>query len=153
MQPVLLDVADVVEQVDRGADQAEGDERQRDAEHSWREKPAGGQRRRDDEEVLHPLAGSHRADRGRHPAPANGNLRGLGHQDATLSIPFSSSGDREQVDITLERVRINPRGASAGMSREQLHMATPDLEASVLRKQLHLPGSCWRPLRRFLVAC
>jgi hypothetical protein len=33
----------------------------------------------------------------------------------------SSSGDREPVDITLERVRINPRAASVGMARAAPH--------------------------------
>ena len=47
-----------------------------------------GQRSSQHEKVLDPLAGSHSADRGRHSAAANGNLRGSRHQDVTLSIPF-----------------------------------------------------------------
>jgi hypothetical protein len=31
------------------------------------------------------LTGSHGANRGRHSAAVNGNLRGFGHQDATLA--------------------------------------------------------------------
>src|SRR4029453_19409526 len=32
-------------------------------------------------------------------------------------------------------------------------MAPPQRRAAILREQLHIPGTCWRPLRRFLAAC
>ena len=106
MLPVLLHVAHIVDEVDGGAHQAERDEGQRSAlEHGWLEKPPSGQRSGEDEEVLDPLAGSHSADRGRHSAAANSNLRGFGHQDATLSIP-SQAAAPESEDTTLEPVRI-----------------------------------------------
>jgi hypothetical protein len=79
VEAVLLDVPDVIEQVDRGADQAEGDEGERHpAQHVGAEQPAGGQRRQDDEEVLHPLAWAERSDGGGQ--PAHRALEGLGHR-------------------------------------------------------------------------
>jgi hypothetical protein len=87
--PVLGDVAYIVDEVDGCADQAERDEGQRSAfDHSWLEEPPSGQRSGQHEEVLDPLAGSHSADGCRDSAAANSNLRGFGHQDATLAIPF-----------------------------------------------------------------
>jgi hypothetical protein len=89
MLPVLLHVAHIVNEVDGGAHQAERDEGQcRTPDHGWLEEPASGQRCGEDEEVLDPLAGSRSAESGWHPAASNGNLCGLGHQDARLSIPF-----------------------------------------------------------------
>ena len=86
MQPVLFDVANVVDQIDRGADQAERDEGQRGPfENCWLEQLAGGEWRGEHEDVLDPLTGSHGSNRGRHSAAVNGNLRGFGHQDATLA--------------------------------------------------------------------
>ena len=86
MQPVLFYIANVVDEIDRGAYQTERDEGQRGPfEDCWLEQLARGERRGEHEEVLDPLTGSHGADRGRHSAAANGNLRGFGHQDATLA--------------------------------------------------------------------
>ena len=46
MLPVFLDIAHVIDQIDRGAHQAERDETQRSClEHRWLEKAAGRQRR------------------------------------------------------------------------------------------------------------
>ena len=79
VEAVLLDVPDVVQQVDRGADQAEGDEGERHAaQHLGPEQPSGGQRSQDDEEVLHPLAWAERSDRGGQ--PAHRALEGLRHR-------------------------------------------------------------------------
>ena len=97
MQPVLFDVADVVDQIDRGADQAERDEGQRGpCEDRWLEQLAGGQWRGEHEDVLDPLTGSHGADRGGQSAAANGNLGGFGHQDATLASRWECRGQRER---------------------------------------------------------
>ena len=86
MQPVFFYITNVVDEINRGAYQTESDEGQRRSfEDGWLEQLAGGERRREHEEVLDPLTGSHGADRGRHSAAADGNLRGFGHQDATLA--------------------------------------------------------------------
>ena len=46
MLPVLFDIANVVDEIDRGAHQAERDEGQGGPfDHGWLEEPASGQRR------------------------------------------------------------------------------------------------------------
>jgi hypothetical protein len=49
----------------------------------------------------------------------------------------SSSGDREQVDITLERVRINPRAASADIARAAPHGDPPAASVDIARAAPH----------------
>jgi hypothetical protein len=95
MLPILLHVAHIVDEVNGGAHQAERNEGQcSTSDHGWLKEPASGQRCGEDEEVLDPLAGSRSAESGWHPAAANGNLCGLGHQDATLSIPVDRHSDK-----------------------------------------------------------
>ena len=153
MQPVLFHVAHVVEQIDRGADQAERDEGQGGALDDGRlEQSARGQRGGKHKQVLDPLAGSHGADRGRHSAAANSNLRGFRHQDATLSSHWESAVTASK--RTLPWSACGSTGElRASALREPFHEATSELRASALREQLQisaLTGSRW--LQRFLVA-
>jgi hypothetical protein len=87
MLAVLLYVAYIVDEVDGSAYQAERDKGQGGTlDHGWLEELASGQRRGEDEEVLHPLPGAHSAYGGGHLAVAHSNLCGLRHQDARLAI-------------------------------------------------------------------
>src|SRR5512132_4230489 len=97
MQSVFLHITNIVDEIDRRTHQTECDEGQCGTlEDCWLKQPAGGQWRREHEEVLDPLTGSHGADRGRYSVAANGNLRGFGHQDATLAShwEFGVTGER-----------------------------------------------------------
>jgi hypothetical protein len=59
----------------------------------------------------------------------------------------------ETLRASVLREQLHMETLRASVWREQLHMET--LRAPVLREQLQNPrrGTCWRPLRRFLVAC
>ena len=142
VQPVLLDVADVVDEVDRRAHQAERDEGEGRGEQDVAlEEPARGEGCGEDEDVLDPLARAHGPDRRREPGPPglleelllrdDRDARGVGLVGTSTAGAAAGSGgagrevaDRGEVSVIRSPIvsartdnpsHVSPRGYPRGV--------------------------------------